>query len=230
MKGVLLVAFAILLGQEPNPVAIGEQHYRVYRGDGTSATLDQLVAESRSADVTFLGESHDDPVAHYLEQQILRQSWNADLVLSLEMFERDVQYVLDEYLAGVITESHLLASGRTWKNYALDYRPLIEFAKEKKMPVVAANAPRRYVQRVSRLGAGSLTAIGEEARRFLAPLPYSLASERYAEKFRRVMEEHQQDDGPPTAESIARGLEAQGLWDATMAFSIAEFLTRHPGQ
>jgi uncharacterized iron-regulated protein len=230
MKGVVLVAFAaILFGQEPKPAAIGDQHYRIYRGDGASATLDQLVAESRAADVTFLGESHDDPVAHYLEEQILRRSWNTDLVLSLEMFERDVQYVLDEYLAGIITESHVVASGRAWKNYAADYRPLVEFAKEKKMPVVAANAPRRYINRVSRLGAGSLAAIGEEARRFLAPLPYALASERYAAKFRRVMEEHREDGKPPAAESIARSMEAQSLWDATMAYSIAEFLTRSPG-
>jgi hypothetical protein len=44
------------------------------------------------------------------------------------------------------------------------------------MPVVAANAPRRYVNRVSRLGASSVADIGPEGRRFLPPMPYAEAS------------------------------------------------------
>ena len=231
MKGIILFSLAaLLLLQDPRPPTISEQHYRIYRGDGSLATLDQLVAESRKADVTFLGESHDDRVAHYLEEQILRRTWDSNLALSMEMFERDVQYVLDEYLAGLITENHFVASGRAWSNYASDYRPLVEFAKEKGMPVVAANAPRRYVNRVSRLGAASLTEIEPEGRRFLPPLPYAEASAEYAAKFARLMEEHREEGKPPSPESIERGLEAQNLWDATMAYSIADFLTKHPGK
>jgi uncharacterized iron-regulated protein len=231
MKSVALLSFAaLLLVQNPKPPVIGQQHYSIYRGDGTAATLDQLVAESRAAVVTFLGESHDDPVAHYLEEQILRRTWGPEAALSLEMFERDVQYVLDEYLAGLITEAHLISSGRAWKNYVPDYRPLIEFAKEKKMPVVAANAPRRYVNRVSRLGAAALAGIEPEGRRFLPPLPYEEASAEYAAKFTRVMEEHREGGKPPSPESISLALQAQSLWDAAMAYSIADFLTRHPGK
>jgi uncharacterized iron-regulated protein len=229
MKIASLLSLAVMLFfQSPRPPAIGEQHYSIYRGDGSAATLDQLVAESRAAVVTFLGESHDDPVAHHLEEQILRKTWEPDAAaLSLEMFESDVQYVLDEYLSGLITEAHLVSSGRAWRNYA-DYRPLIEFAKEKRMPVVAANAPRRYVNRVTRLGATALTDIDPEGRRFLPPLPYAPASAEYAAKFARVMEEHREQGKPPSPESEARALEAQSLWDAAMAYSIADFLTKHP--
>ncbi len=231
MKSFMLLSLAaILFVQDPKQPAVGEQHYRIYRGDGSAATLDQLVAESRAAVVTFLGESHDDPVAHYLEEQILRRTWDPDLALSLEMFERDVQHVLDEYLAGFITENHLVASSRAWKNYASDYRPLIEFAKEKNMPVVASNAPRRYVDRVSRLGAASLAEIERQGRRFLPPLPYADASADYAAKFARVMEQHREEGKPASPESIARSLQAQSLWDAAMAYSIADFLTTQPGK
>jgi uncharacterized iron-regulated protein len=231
MKSIALLSLAaLLLVQDPKPPVIGEQHYRIYRGDGNAGTLDDVLAASRAAVVTFLGESHDDPVAHYLEEQILLRTWDPDAALSLEMFERDVQYVLDEYLAGLITENHLVASGRAWKNYASDYRPLIEFAKEKKMPVIAANAPRRYVNRVNRLGVAALAEIGPEGARFLPPLPYAEASADYAARFTRVMEEHQEEGKPPSPRSIALGLEAQGLWDASMAYSIADFLTRHPGK
>src|SRR5262245_53119705 len=191
--------------------------------------MDQLLAASRAAEVTFVGEPHNDPVAHYLEEQVLRGTWDAQVALSLEMFERDVQYVLDEYLADLITEPNLIASGRAWKNYASDYRPLVEFAKEKKMSVIAANAPRRYVNRVSRLGAASLDQIEPEGRRFLPPLPYAKASEAYAAKFARIMNDHQGTGSSSLSESAERSLAAQSLWDASMAYSIAEFLKAHPG-
>src|SRR5262245_18896642 len=178
--------FSFAQASEPaaeKPVAIGEEHYRIYRGDGTPATMDELLAAMKAAEITFIGEVHNEPVAHYLEQQLLQRTWEAGLALSLEMFERDVQYVLDEYLAGLITEPNLIASGRAWKNYASDYRPLVEFAKEKRMPVIAANAPRRYVNRVGRLGAASLDQIEAEGRRFLPPLPYAKASEASTARF-----------------------------------------------
>jgi uncharacterized iron-regulated protein len=233
MKFALLAIAAVLsFAQTRNPevgkaVAMDE-HYRIYRGDGTAATMDQLFAASGAAEVTFVGELHNDPVAHYLEKEFLRATWDPRLALSLEMFERDVQYVLDEYLADLITEPDLIASGRAWKNYASDYGPLVEFAKEKRMPVIAANAPRRYVDRVSRLGEASLDQIEPEGRRFLPPLPYANASEAYAARFVRAMKEHPRT-GTPIPDSIERSLEAQSLWDASMAYSIAEFLRTNPG-
>jgi uncharacterized iron-regulated protein len=72
---------------------------------------------------------------------------------SLEMFERDVQIVLDEYVKDLITEKKFLDDSRPWNNYKTDYRPLVEYAKQNKLPVIAANAPRRYINMVSRGGA-----------------------------------------------------------------------------
>jgi uncharacterized iron-regulated protein len=220
-----LIAISALLAQNgPAQNGIDAQHYRVYRGDGRASSLEELIRESNAAAVTFLGEQHDDPVAHYLEEQILRQGSQADVALSLEMFETDVQQVVDEYLAGLVTEEHFLASGRAWKNYKTDYRPLVEHAKERKMRVIAANPPRRYVNRVTRLGAASLGDLDSAAKALLPPLPYAKASDRYAEKFRKVMEEARREQLDP-----AKGIQAQSLWDAGMAFSIAEFLSRNPG-
>ena len=229
---VLGIAALLSFGQARVPkadaqIAIGEQHYRIYRGDGTAATMDELVKAVGAAEVTFIGEFHHDRVAHYLEEQLLRRTWDARLALSLEMFERDVQCILDEYLAGLIVEKNLITDGRAWKNYPADYRPLVEFAKEKKMPVIAANAPKRYVDRVGRLGAGSLDQIEPEGRRFLPPLPYAKASAAYAAKFASIMKEHM--GSASSQESAGRSLEAQNLWDASMAYSIAEFMTTHPG-
>lgn len=215
---------------------INEKHYRIYRADGTPASLTELIAASKAATVTFVGEFHDDPVAHYLEAQILRKTWDKNLSLSLEMFETDVQYVLDEYLAGMISESHLIKSGRAWKKYKTDYKPMIEFAKENNIPVIAANAPRRYVNMVGRTGAESLNNLSTQAKQFLPPLPYKVASPAYTKKFNDLMAKYSQGamSGKTTAKKDTKKtkptrdpdwqLQAQSLWDASMAYSIAQTL------
>lgn len=209
---------------------INEEHYRIYRADGTPASLTELIAASKAATVTFVGEFHDDPVAHFLEVEILRETWDKNLSLSLEMFETDVQYVLDEYLAGMISESHLIKSGRAWKKYKTDYKPMIEFAKENNIPIIAANAPRRYVNMVGRTGAESLSNLSAQAKQFLPPLPYKTASPAYAKKFNDLMEKYSQGamSGKKPEKKNTRDpawqLQAQSLWDASMAYSIAQAL------
>src|SRR5437763_5897756 len=89
---------------------------RVYDAQGKSVTFEQVLDAIAASDVVFVGEMHNDGAAHQLELQLLAgtyahlardaQQRNSarPLVLSLEMFERDVQLVLDEYLAGLIQE------------------------------------------------------------------------------------------------------------------------------
>jgi uncharacterized iron-regulated protein len=137
------------------------------------------------------------------------------------MFERDVQYVVDEYLAGLITEDHFLRSARPWDNYEEHYRPMVEFARVHGLPVVAANAPRRYVNRASRLGRDSLQALGPTARRYLPPLPYPEPSSAYQEEWDAIM-------GDAAQHMSSTLIDAQTLWDAAMGEAIAAVLDAEP--
>src|ERR1019366_2908440 len=107
--------------------------------------FESMLADASGADVLFLGEQHDDPATHRLEAATLeglaRRCGN--VLLAMEMFERDVQAPLDSYLAGRSTEGDFLATSRPWPRYAADYRPLVEFARAWKLPVVASDVPRR---------------------------------------------------------------------------------------
>jgi uncharacterized iron-regulated protein len=241
------------------PPVITEKHFSIYDAKGNPATLDALLERLQSASVVFIGENHDDPVAHHLEHLLLKRLHEQSkrmvelprpVALAVEMFERDVQDIVDEYLTGLITEAQFKAASRPWKNYDKDYRPMVEYARENKLPVLASNAPRRYVNRVGRLGAASLKDIPDPAKRGLPPLPYAGASPAYTAKFTNLMKtmhasEPKKDppkkddpkkDEPKKEESkkpvqehnAARGLEAQSLWDASMAYTIAEFLLRQP--
>ncbi|MEM6644978.1 MAG: ChaN family lipoprotein [Bacteroidota bacterium] len=225
--------------------------YRVYTRDGQPTTLNALLLSLRGTDLVFLGETHDDPVAHHIEEIVLRQAHERyggtdstagrPIAVSLEMFERDVQYVMDEYLQGLISESHFRKSSRPWGNYEPDYRPMVEFAKDNGLAVIAANAPRRYVNRVSRAGPEGLMALSAQAKATLPPLPYAAASEAYTAKWdslNAVMvaqmgggDAHGQASQPPNARRqrlMNNMLHAQSLWDAGMAYSITEHLLRRP--
>jgi uncharacterized iron-regulated protein len=159
----------------------------------------------------------------------------------LEFFERDVQLPLDEYLADRISESSFRADTRPWPRYQSDYRPLIEFSKAQKLPVIAANAPRRYVTLVSRQGREALTGLSAEALALLPPLPYGKASAAYRGQWiamiSKVMEQEGMKcgvpapnaDAPPgTHQNMGNQLDSQVLWDASMAQSIARFLEKQP--
>ncbi|MGK7313617.1 MAG: ChaN family lipoprotein [Candidatus Longimicrobiales bacterium M2_2A_002] len=233
--------------------------YRVFTGAGAPTTLEAVVDATGRHDVVFIGEAHDDPTGHALETELLgraveryaagavdprgRDDAGRTVALSLEFFERDVQLVVDEYLAGLITESAFTDASRPWSRYATDYRPLIEYAKEHGIDVIAANAPRRYVTMVTRGGREALDALSPEALAYLPPLPYGRPSAEYRDQWietiARVMEQEGTKCGVPVADSLAvappgahgamgNQLQGQALWDAAMAYSIAQYLEAHP--
>ena len=230
----LLLSSQILHAQE----SLSEKNYRIY-----SVKLDKevplnVVAEDMiNYDVLFFGEEHNDSVTHYLERkmfELLYDKYGEDLALSLEMFERDVQPVMNEYLLGFIKEKHFVKDARAWSNYR-DYRPMVEFAKENKLDVICANAAARYSNLAGRKGQEALKSLPESSKTFFAPVPYDTATGAYYEKL-TGLPDHAAGTTTDTAKNKAMPamsmggfnlVMAQSLWDATMAYSIADYRKRH---
>lgn len=213
----------------------GDRDYVILTADGTT-TFDAMAEALSQADVVFLGEQHDHGLGHRLELEILRalHARRARVALSMEMFERDVQIILDEYLAGHITESAFLQAARPWSNYRTDYRPLVEFCREQRLPVIAANAPRRYVNMVSRKGQEALMGLPRASREWLPGLPYAMdIPATYARQLEEIFRGHGSGNATGAAGGTQPSTEymkqAQGLWDETMKDSILRFLRRHRG-
>lgn len=247
-----------------------EGHFRVFTGAGEPASLGDIVDAMAGVDAVLVGEVHTDPVGHWIEAELFRRAVELvgagqesgarrSLALSLEMFERDVQYILDEYLQDLITESQFLSSARPWDHYKADYRPMVEVAKEAGVPVLAANAPRRYVNRVSRMGPAALADLPASALSSLPPLPFPPPTDAYRKEWTDLMTNmvmtprcpvpEPQEDEPegvhpdpheapaePPAEMpthggsfMENGLQAQTLWDASMAHAITTFLDQNRG-
>lgn len=179
------------------------------------AALDRIM----QADVVFVGEQHDDPATHRLERALLEgldSRREKRVILSLEMFERDVQPVLDEYLQGKLSEADFLARSRPWNNYRTDYRPLIEYAKDKGLRVLAANVPRRLAARVAKEGPEALKDLTPPESTWAPKLP-ELTKGRLWERFKETMANH-----PGLNETdLERMYQAQGLKDVSMADAIA---------
>ncbi|HEX6278997.1 MAG TPA: ChaN family lipoprotein [Pyrinomonadaceae bacterium] len=221
---ILTMASTMVSAQVPNG------KFTVFTGKGQRSSMDEIMKSLENTDVVFLGELHDDAIAHAIQLEIFKRAieqYGAKrrVTLSLEMFERDVQSVVNEYLAGLISEQHFLLSSRPWPRYKEDYRPLVELAKEKKLEVIAANAPRRYVNMVSRNGRDAVNGLSKEAKAWLAPLPYAEPSEAYSKKFKALMGSSME----ASSMGIDKILSSQSLWDATMAHSVAQSLKRNRG-
>jgi uncharacterized iron-regulated protein len=234
---VAFLALALLAAPAAARAPADTVAYRVYTGAGAAGSLDDIIAVMADHDVVFFGETHDDPVAHALEAEILAAAHAAygasrGVGLGLEMFERDVQLVLDEYLAGLIRERDFLAAARPWPNYLRAYRPLVEYAREHALPVLATNAPGRYASLVAREGEDALGRLGAAALALLPPLPVEPPSEALTRAFLDHMEAlSEAHDGGHHGHALDPGalLAAQNLRDAAMAHTLAEALQRQTG-
>src|SRR3569623_430191 len=131
-----------------------------------SVSADQAADMLKDYDVIFVGEYHDHIGNHLAEMALLRalQTSMPRLALSMEQFERDVQPVVDDNLAGRIGEETLKSKGRAWKNYDEAYRPLVEYAKDHNLPLIAANAPESLVHCVGQKGANFLETLAQDRR------------------------------------------------------------------
>lgn len=198
--------------------------------------LSGLMARVAAADVVLFGEQHDDPETHRAELELLDAIGRTGrpVILSLEMFERDVQPVLDAYLAGRIDEAGLLDGSRPWPRYASDYRPLVELAKARGWPVVAANVPRPLASAIGRRGLAALDTL-TAAERANAAGAIECPDDDYRARFMEQMRSHtpgsgtapQPGDTLPTA-IAQRFYLAQCVKDETMAESIVRAMRAAP--
>jgi uncharacterized iron-regulated protein len=197
--------------------------YKIYTQEGRKADFVDLVKSANKSDVVFFGELHDNPIAHWLELELTRSLFSAkgqDLILSAEMFEKDNQILIDEYLSGFIKENSFETEVRLWKNYATDYKPLMNFAKDNGLRFVASNIPRRYASVVASGGFEALRNIPSEELRFLAPLPIAYDPELPCYKDMLSMGG---SIGGAMDGKVSENLpKAQAIKDATMAKSIAD--------
>ena len=224
---IFLLAATLLVYQISFPQSGIEKHFKIFDVKAKQlTTVEKIAAACSDANVIFFGEEHNDSAGHFLEATIfnaLQKEYGNKLALSMEMFETDCQLVVNEYLAGFISEERFIKEARAWTNYK-DYKPAVEIAKKNNLAVIAANPPRRYVNMVGRKGMRSLDSLPKASKKFLPHLPYDTATGRYRDKFMEFMK------GGSPGTSNARIFYSQSLWDAGMANSIYQYWRKNKDQ
>ena len=197
----------------------------VISNQGNTLTMEEFFETLMDYSLIFAGEKHDSRLAHEAELTLLEELFRRDshLVLALEMFERDVQDVVDAYLRGEMPEDCFLESAHPWPNYEEDYRPLVKFAKGKGIPVIAANVPQRAAALVSRENEISANVLGPDS--VYLPDTVHFDSREYYDRFMATLK------GMPRGGMMGRLdpealYKAQVLKDAVMAASLEPFLDR----
>lgn len=215
MKKFLLVFSALIAGFSN---AQNFDAFKFYNQKSKEVGSKELIKELSNYDVVLIGEHHDNSINHWLEKRIteaLFEKKKGQIILGAEMFERDNQKSLNSYLAGEIEAKDLKDSVRLWKNYQTDYRPLIDFAKDKKLNFIATNVPRKYASQTSKQGIKSLEELPESEKKFIAKLPIEVTLETPGYKeMKSLMGDHVEEL------KLMNFISAQAIKDATMAESI----------
>lgn len=184
----------------------------------------EAIADRR---VVYVGETHDNYAHHLTQLEIIKRLHREDprLAIGVEFFQQPFQKELDDYIAGHLDERDMLLATEYFDRWNYDYRlyaPIVRYARENGLPLVALNVPRELVEKVAENGTGTLT---PEERRFL-PTDIDRSDAEYARRLRDIFRMHAY--GQDGSGDFDRFVEVQLLWDEGMAERAADFLARNP--
>jgi uncharacterized iron-regulated protein len=209
---ILLVSLVITItskGQDKLP-------YQLFDKNGKKTTYAKLLKSTENKEVVLFGEHHDNSIVHWLQLELTKDiAAKKPVILGAEMIEADNQKQLDLYLRDEINQKQLDSTARLWPNYSTDYKPLVDFAKENKLPFIATNIPRRYASMVFKKGLEELQNLTPEEKSWMAPLPIEFDINLPGYKAMMTMQGGHAGDKMPKAQAIK---------DASMAHFITKNL------
>lgn len=187
--------------------------------------LSDVIESAAAKKIVYIGEYHDRFSNHTVQLQIIRalQSRNARFAIGMEMFQRPFQKTLDDYISGALDEREFLNRSEYYKRWGFDYnlyKPILDFARQARVPVVALNLRKEITEKVSKEGMDALT---DEERKEL-PRETDFSDEDYRQRIRQVFDQHKNAE----SKNFDFFLQAQVLWDETMAESIDEYFKKNP--
>ncbi len=194
--------------------------------EGFYRLIDRLAASR----VVYVGEIHNSTADHLLEFRIIQALYkkNPHLAIGMEMFPATSQRALDAYILGDtgMSEQDFLKKSKYFQTWRYDFRlfrNIFNFARRYRITVVGLNIDREIVSRIFKTG--STDGLSPEQKREL-PGDRDLDMPGYADRLREILGIHTEE---MKVHGTAAGfIQAQAVWDETMAEHIVSYLTRHP--
>jgi len=192
---------------------------QIWSGEAQFPRQEALTRMAR-ADVVLLGESHGNADHHARQLEILQEllARGRRPALAFEIFDLEDQGIIDRQRLEGVADADALAeavglTGRGW--VWAEYRPLVQFALDRALPIVATNLSRRGAMDVAMAGLESLPEEDRVRLGLARPLPE--ASRQRLEQ--RIVDAH---CGHLPAARAGGMINAQRARDAYMADRIAE--------
>lgn len=208
-----------LYSQSDSPV-----QFRIFNAEFRQISdISELLKEIEEFKTVIIGEEHDNATARIFQKEFIQNvSDKYKIAIGLEFLERDCQLIADEYLADLIQEDYIKKCFASTNQYEKGFADIVRFAKSRKLALVATNAPRRYVNLVSRKGLPLLKTISPNAEKYIAPFAdiKTNIAPGYQEKLSGILSEVH---GNMKKENL---IDAQFVWDATMADSIQKYIKK----
>lgn len=151
--------------------------YQIYNQKGKKVSYKKMMKDIQKSDILFFGELHNDPIAHWLQFEViteLAKKRQNKIQIGFEMFESDQQLMLNDYLNGQIKMRTFEESDFLWPNYKTDYKPIVDFAKLNTISCIATNIPRKYASMVYKQGRQVLDSIPSSERGLMCPIDFKV--------------------------------------------------------
>jgi uncharacterized iron-regulated protein len=192
--------------------------------DGKLSSLGAFVKKADKYNFVFLGESHDDPVHHQTQANVIDGlvKHGRTVIVGLEMFTRPNQENLNAWTLGKESEDEFIKNSNWQKEWGFPfplYRPIFNVIKANRLPMIALNVPRDWVRSVGKNGLKGLTAEQQ------AQVPTVLTNNaNHKAVFNGLMGGH-----PMVGTQGDNIYAAQCLWDEGMADTALKYVTNRFG-
>ncbi|MBF0428375.1 MAG: ChaN family lipoprotein [Magnetococcales bacterium] len=194
--------------------------------DRAPVTVEQMADQLAMHRIVLVGESHDNPAHHAIQLNVIRQlqARALKLAVAMEMFPRHLQPQLDRWVAGELTEEAFLDAVEWYFTWGFDaelYLPILRYARDQKIPLLAMNIRRETVSAVRKKG---LAGLEIETRDTLPPMCPAPLGHRI--RLEEVFQSHPMMSATGNFDYF---VEAHSVWDGVMADALKKWSDAHPG-
>jgi uncharacterized iron-regulated protein len=189
---------------------------------GSPVAGQEALARLAPARIVLVGEHHTDAAHHQAQLAVIQALHRSgrQVAIGLEMFRKEAQADLDRWVAGAIDAAAFEPIYLDNWNFGWPlYRPIFEYARENRLPMVGLNLPRQVTRQVAYAGFDSLS---ESQKGPLREISCDLTPQ-YRDFIREAYGFHAH--GRMTFDHFCQ---AQLLWDTAMALHAAQYIAAHP--
>lgn len=189
---------------------------------GLPLNPEQAVLRLEKAPIILVGEHHSNPDHHKIQLAVIQSLERAgrQVAIGLEMFRKESQPALDQWIAGNLTEEEFSAIYlENWNFPWSIYRDIFIYARDHGIAMVGLNAAEGITRQVAYHGYDSLS---DDQKAQIGNISCNV-SRRYKAFIRDAFGAHAHGNL-----DFTNFCEAQLIWDTVMAENALAYHRRHP--